>query len=69
MLNTTAVESLTSYDFTVTDGMKTFKYSWSKDAPEGQTTEEYIQSCKREAELLARHELDKNVEPTELDIE
>jgi len=63
MLATTAKETATEYILTVTDGEFEFEYNWGKEPLEGQTLEEYLQSCKREAELLAQFEIDKNTEP------
>lgn len=64
MLKTNAVENATSYVFSVTDGTSSYIYEWSKQIPEGQTVTEYIQSCKREAELLAQWEIDQKGTPT-----
>lgn len=71
MLTTTAVENTTEYIFTVTDGTpeNTFEYRWGKEPPEGQTITEYLQACKREAELLAQYEIDKKAEPTPVTLE
>jgi hypothetical protein len=64
MLTTTAVETATEYIFTVTDGDYSTSWSWGKQPPEGQSTSEYLQSCKREAELLASHEIVQLRPPT-----
>lgn len=70
MLTTTAVEDSREYIFTTTDGTEgnTFEYRWGKEAPEGQTVQEYLQNCKREAELLTQLEIDKNQPPQEIEI-
>jgi hypothetical protein len=70
MLTVTAVETALSYILTVTDGTKeqTYQYEWGKEPPEGQTLTEYLQSCKREAELLARWEIDQKAAPTPIQI-
>lgn len=44
------------------------EYTWGKDAPEGQTTPEYLQACKREALLLGELELGKLQPPEEIDL-
>lgn len=68
MLTTTAVETGSEYIFTVTDGTaeNTFVYEWGKQPPEGQTKSEYLQSCKREALLLAQDAINRKEPPTEL---
>lgn len=65
MLTTKASETATEYIFSVTDGTEenTFEYRWGKMPPAGQTIEQYLQNCKREAELLAQYEIDKKAEP------
>lgn len=68
MITVTAVEAATSYVFTATDGTEenTFVCEWGKQPPEGQTKTEYLQSCKREATLLAEDEIRRKQPPTEL---
>ena len=68
MFTASAVETDLSYVFTVTDGQKTFVYEWVKQPPEGQTTEDYLQNCKREALLLAELEVTPKPTPTPIDI-
>jgi len=53
MFEIKAYENLTNYLFAVSDGGNTFEYRWSKNPPEGQALEDYLQSCKRESLLLA----------------
>ena len=66
-LTTTAVSTATEYIFTVTDGTEeNFIYKWGKEPPEGQTVQEYLQSCKCESELLAQYEIDKKAPPEEI---
>jgi len=69
-LSTTAAATATEYIFTVTDGMEenAFVYKFGKQPPEGQTLQEYLQNCKREAELLAQLEIDKKQPPQEMQI-
>jgi hypothetical protein len=68
MLTISAVESTVAYIFTVTDGTdeNTFIYEWGKEPSEGVELADYLQSCKREALLLAEHEIAKKQPPTEL---
>lgn len=70
MLTVSATETASSYQFIVKDdeSQSEFIYEWGKRPPEGHTKEEYLQSCKREAQLLAQDELDRSKEPTRLDI-
>lgn len=65
---TTAEQTSTTYIFTVTEGEQVFTYEWGKQPPEGQTTDQYLQSCKREAELLAADVLTRQQEPTPVNI-
>lgn len=67
-LAVTVYEYLTEYLFIVNDetGENTFEYRWSKTQPEDQTLEEYLQNCKREACLLAEHEIAKKQPPLEI---
>ncbi len=69
-LTTTAKETSTEYIFTVTDGTpeNTFEYRWGKTLPEGQTVQQYLQNCKREAQFLAEHELAQAQPPQEIQI-
>jgi hypothetical protein len=69
-LKVTAVETVLTYDFTVTDGTEenTFVYSWGKEPNEGQTVTDYLQQCKKETLLLAQHEIDQKAKPTEITI-
>lgn len=57
-LNVTAVETSNEYVFTVTDGVYKFVYRFGKDQD--------IQVSKREAELLAQMEINKNQPPQEI---
>lgn len=66
MLTTTAVETAIDYVFTVTDGVDTYEYRFGKEQPEGQALTEYLQVCKREAELLAQWEIDQKQPPQPL---
>jgi len=66
MLTAKAFEESTTYLFNVTDGADTFKYRWGKTPPEGQTLEEYLQSCKRESLLLAEDAIAKKQPPQEI---
>lgn len=68
MLMTACFEFLTEYLFTVTDDItgNIFEYRWGKIPPEGQYLTTYLQNCKREAELLAQHEIDKETAPQEI---
>lgn len=68
MLITKIYGNPTDYLFIVTDGTEenTFEYRWGKTPPEGQTLTEYLQNCKREAELLAQFEIDKKAPPKEI---
>lgn len=59
MLTTTAIETATDYILTVTDGMNSFEYQWGKQLPQSQNLTNYLQSCKRESELLAQSEINK----------
>ena len=34
-----------------------YPYHWSKEPPEGQTKEEYLENCKKEAVLLTEEKL------------
>jgi len=68
MLTTKIYEESNHFLFVVTDGTYTFEYRWGKETTEGQTTEVYLQNCKREAELLAQHEIDKMRPPQEITI-
>ena len=63
-----ALETATAYFITVQYGEQSWTYEWGKEPPEGQSAEVYLQSCKQEAELLAEHELAKQVEPTPVDV-
>lgn len=64
-LTTTAKESATEYILTVTDSTEenAFEYRFGKEPPEGQDSQIYLQNCKREAELLAQHEINKKAPP------
>lgn len=68
MLTATAKETSAAYVFTVTDGTEenTYIYEWSKQLLDGQTKTTYLQSCKREAQLLAEDEIARKAPPTEL---
>ena len=68
MLNTKIYESTGEYNLIVTDdtGENTFEYSFSKEIPEGQTLQEYLQNCKREAELLAKDAIARKQPPQEI---
>lgn len=74
-LTTTAVSTATEYIFTVTDGTEenTFRYCFGKELPlnnekdkQSLTVQEYLQNCKREAELLAQLEIDRKAPPQEI---
>lgn len=67
-MTTTAVETAMAYIFTVTEGTESFEFVWGKQLPESQTAQEYLQSCKREAELLAAHEIEQRKPPQSLEI-
>lgn len=57
MTNVKAYEKSNAFRFDVEIVDKPLKsYKFGKNAPEGRTQEEYLQSCKREAILLAEHE-------------
>lgn len=68
MLTVTAKETSIAYIFTVTDGTEenTFIYEWGKQPPAAQTKTQYLQSCKREAQLLAEDEIARKATPTEV---
>lgn len=68
MVRVTAVETSTAFVFTATDGTagNSYLYEWGKRPPEGQTKTQYLQSCKREAQLLAEDEIVRKQPPTEL---
>ena len=70
MLDTKVFEDTTDYLFIVTDETteNTFHYKWSKKPPEDQSPTDYLQSCKRESELLAQYELSKKIKPQEIQI-
>lgn len=70
MLKVSGTETAVAYNFTVKDEETelTYSYEWGKQPPEGQSTAEYIQSCKREALLLAQDEIDRTKEPTPLNL-
>jgi sugar/nucleoside kinase (ribokinase family) len=70
MITVTAIETATAYIFTTTDGSveNTFVYEWGKEPPDGQTEEEYLQSCKREAELLAADAIGRLQPPTPIEL-
>jgi len=61
MLSTKIFEESTAYKFVVTNTIEgnSFEYEFGKQIPEGQELTEYLQNCKREAELLAQMEIDK----------
>lgn len=73
MMLTKAYDDGSSYRFVVLiDGTKvlpdgspdpawTKEYTWGKEPPQGQTAQDYLASCKREAELLAA--LDPRLQP------
>jgi hypothetical protein len=58
------------YRFIVTDGTEenTYTYDYTKQPPEGQTTQEYLQNCKNESLALAQWEIDQKAPPEELTI-
>lgn len=69
MLTVKAFEKELSYQFDVTDGTEVniFTYDFGKEPPhQGQTKTEYLQGCKREAQLLAEDEIARKAPPTEL---
>lgn len=70
MLALKVYEKPVEYLFCVTDGTEenTFEYRFRKEPPEGQTLETYLQSCKREAELLAQLEIDRKAPPQEIQL-
>lgn len=63
-MTTTAEQTSTAYIFTVAEGNQVFAYEWGKQPPIGQTTEQYLQSCKREAEALVVDEISRQQPPT-----
>lgn len=63
---TTAVETATAYVFTVTEGEQVFTYEWGKQPSDGQKVQEYLQNCKREAELLATDSIARTQMPIEV---
>lgn len=67
-MTTTAVETATAYVFTVIDSEQNFVYEFCKQPPEGVKLTDYLQSCKREAELLATAEIAQNQPPTPITI-
>lgn len=75
MANVRAYEKSNSFRFDVTTEIlvdekptaKERRYEFAKNAPAGQTQEQYLQACKREALLLAQHEENqKNFEVIEI---
>lgn len=65
---TTAAETTSVYIFTVTEGEQSFVYEWGKQPPQGQTAPQYLQSCRREAELLAADEIAQQQAPTPINL-
>jgi len=68
MLTVKAYEESTNYLFVVSDGTEenTFEYRWGKTPPPGQLLDEYLQSCKRDALLLAEDAIAKKQPPQEI---
>ena len=59
-------EETNTYLFVITAEEDMFEYRWGKELPEGQTVEEYLLNCKREAELLVQHEIESRRPPQEI---
>lgn len=67
-MDITAVETSDTYIFTVTDGTNSHQYQWCKEPPEGLSTTEYLQTCKKEALLLTELEIIKKQPPTPVNL-
>jgi len=69
LLDAKIYEESNAYLCIVTDESNAFEYRWSKNIPEGQLLEDYLQSCKREALLLADLEIIQNQPAKEIFIQ
>ncbi len=62
-MQTSVFENATNYVIKIVIGDYKFITTWGKDPISGgQTREEYLQACKREAELLAQYENERLAE-------
>ena len=65
-MGTKTFETTKDFLFVVEHEGKEKEYRFSKSIPEEETKEEYIEKCKFEAELLAVHETDLNINEKEI---
>ena len=56
----------TAYLVIVNHEENTYEYRWGKEIPDGQSLEDYLQMCKREALLLTENELAQNLPSHEI---